>query len=72
MFSDGELRQTANRLVDKSKNGEDRNPVWRLSEIIGDKSQVEFAIFSSYAAQVSWIVSLAVDARRSRGSACAG
>ncbi|KAI0315337.1 hypothetical protein OF83DRAFT_364038 [Amylostereum chailletii] len=54
-WHDGELRQTANRLVNNGKNGEDGNPVWRLLEIIGDKSQVESAIISSYAVQVSWI-----------------
>ena len=32
MFWDGELRQTANRLVDKEK---DKKPTFRISEIIG-------------------------------------
>jgi tyrosyl-DNA phosphodiesterase-1 len=32
----GEVRQTANKYAYPGKNGEDGNPVWRLSEIIGD------------------------------------
>ena len=36
LFWDGEIRQTANKHVERGKNGEDGNPVWRLSEIIGD------------------------------------
>ena len=36
LFWDGEIRQTTNKHVERGKNGEDGNPVWRLSEIIGD------------------------------------
>ena len=36
LFWDGEIRQTANKHVERGKNGEDGKPVWRLSEIIGD------------------------------------
>ncbi|KAI0310622.1 tyrosyl-DNA phosphodiesterase-domain-containing protein [Amylostereum chailletii] len=54
-FWDGELRQTANRLVNDTNNPEGGNPVWRLSEIIGDKSQIELAILSSCAVSVPWI-----------------
>ncbi|KAI0030960.1 tyrosyl-DNA phosphodiesterase-domain-containing protein [Vararia minispora EC-137] len=52
---DGAVRQTANRHAYPGKNGEDGNLVWRLSEIIGDKSDVQLAILSSYAIQLSWI-----------------
>ncbi|KAI0056848.1 phospholipase D/nuclease, partial [Artomyces pyxidatus] len=55
IYWDGELRQTANRYVEFGENGENGKPVWRLSEIIGDRSQVELAIISSYALQQSWI-----------------
>ncbi|KAI0049016.1 phospholipase D/nuclease [Auriscalpium vulgare] len=55
MCWDGELRQTANRHVEAGRNGEDGTPVWRLSEIIGDKTQVSLAIISSYALNISWI-----------------
>ncbi|VDC04263.1 unnamed protein product [Peniophora sp. CBMAI 1063] len=55
LFWDGVVRQTANMHVGPGKNGENGKPVFRLSEIIGDKSQVKFAIISSYAVQVSWI-----------------
>ncbi|THH13363.1 hypothetical protein EW146_g6842 [Bondarzewia mesenterica] len=55
VFWDGEVRQTANKHVEKEKNGEDGKPVWRLSEIIGDKSQLSLAIISTYALDVQWI-----------------
>ncbi|KAI0290274.1 tyrosyl-DNA phosphodiesterase-domain-containing protein [Multifurca ochricompacta] len=55
IFWDGELRQTANMHAEPGRNGEDGTPVFRLSEIIGDKSQIELAIISTYALQLSWI-----------------
>ncbi|KAH9969957.1 tyrosyl-DNA phosphodiesterase-domain-containing protein [Russula compacta] len=53
VFWDGELRQTANKHVES--NGVNGRPVFRLSQIIGDKSQIELAIISTYALQLSWI-----------------
>ncbi|KAI9431173.1 phospholipase D/nuclease [Lactarius indigo] len=55
VFWTGELRQTANKHVDPRRNGEDGKPIFRLSQIIGDKSQIELAIISTYALQLSWI-----------------
>ncbi|KAI0262793.1 tyrosyl-DNA phosphodiesterase-domain-containing protein [Gloeopeniophorella convolvens] len=55
IFWDGELRQTANKHVEPRRNGEDGTPIFRLSEIIGDTSQIELAIISSYALELSWI-----------------
>ncbi|THH07200.1 hypothetical protein EW145_g3542, partial [Phellinidium pouzarii] len=52
LYWEGELRQTANRLVDKDK---DTRPVFRLSEILGPKSDIAFAILSSYSNMVSWL-----------------
>ncbi|KZT19086.1 phospholipase D/nuclease [Neolentinus lepideus HHB14362 ss-1] len=51
-FWDGELRQTANKHVDTKK---DTRPTFRLSEIIGQKSEISFAIVSSYALMLPWI-----------------
>ncbi|KAI0743057.1 tyrosyl-DNA phosphodiesterase-domain-containing protein [Daedaleopsis nitida] len=45
VFWDGELRQTANAHVDPQK---DRRPVFRLSEIISPKDDIEFAIVSAF------------------------
>ncbi|ETW80095.1 hypothetical protein HETIRDRAFT_459808 [Heterobasidion irregulare TC 32-1] len=55
LFWDGEIRQTANKHVERGKNGEDGKPVWRLSEIIGDKSEIAQAIISTYAYDIEWI-----------------
>ncbi|KAF8511258.1 tyrosyl-DNA phosphodiesterase-domain-containing protein [Hysterangium stoloniferum] len=55
LFWDGQLRQTANMHVDKNK---DIRPVFRLHDIIGDKSELAFVILSSYVTQLSWIYSL--------------
>ncbi|KAF8264858.1 tyrosyl-DNA phosphodiesterase-domain-containing protein [Lactarius quietus] len=55
VFWDGELRQTANKHVEPRRNGEDGKAVFRLSQIIGDTSQIELAIISTYALQLSWI-----------------
>ncbi|GJJ05818.1 hypothetical protein Clacol_000005 [Clathrus columnatus] len=54
-FWDGELRQTANAHVE---HGKDKRPVFRLNEILGEKSDLSFAILSAYVTQVSWIYSL--------------
>ncbi|EJD04669.1 phospholipase D/nuclease [Fomitiporia mediterranea MF3/22] len=52
LFWDGELRQVANRLVDRDK---DVWPTFRLSEIIGPKSDITLAILSSYSNAVDWL-----------------
>lgn len=45
MFWKGEIRQTANMHVD---SGKDTEPTFRLSDIIGERSDLAFAIISSY------------------------
>ncbi|EPQ56055.1 phospholipase D/nuclease [Gloeophyllum trabeum ATCC 11539] len=52
LFWDGELRQTANKHVDPKK---DTQPTFRLSEIIGKKSELSFALVSSYALMLPWL-----------------
>ncbi|KAL5478752.1 hypothetical protein ACEPAI_2029 [Sanghuangporus weigelae] len=52
VFWDGELRQIANRLVDRDK---DTGPTFRLSEIIGPKSEITLAILSSYSNNMDWL-----------------
>ncbi|TDL27098.1 phospholipase D/nuclease [Rickenella mellea] len=52
LFWEGTLRQTANKNVDPRK---DTKSVFRLSELIGSKSEIEFAMISSYALQLSWV-----------------
>ncbi|KAI5120005.1 hypothetical protein M0805_008466 [Coniferiporia weirii] len=52
LYWEGELRQIANRLVNKEK---DTRPTFRLSEIIGAKSDISFAILSSYSNMVPWL-----------------
>ncbi|KAI0712722.1 tyrosyl-DNA phosphodiesterase-domain-containing protein [Cerioporus squamosus] len=52
VFWDGELRQTANMHVDKQK---DTRPVFRLSEIISPKEDIEFAIVSAFCWNFAWM-----------------
>ncbi|KIJ43722.1 hypothetical protein M422DRAFT_30766 [Sphaerobolus stellatus SS14] len=55
LFWDGELRQTANKYVDKEKDG---RAVFRLSEILGKESDLKFVIMSSYVTDLAWIYSM--------------
>ncbi|KAI6046605.1 tyrosyl-DNA phosphodiesterase-domain-containing protein [Pisolithus marmoratus] len=52
LFWDGELRPTANL---HSMPRQDDKPAFRLTEVLGHKSQITFAIISSYSTSVSWI-----------------
>lgn len=52
LFWDGELRPTANL---HSMPRQDGKPTFRLTEVLGPKSQITFAIISSYCNSVSWI-----------------
>ncbi|KIK61610.1 hypothetical protein GYMLUDRAFT_42622 [Collybiopsis luxurians FD-317 M1] len=53
-FWDGEWRPTATRGVEPRKDGK---PTFRLSEILGNKQEISFAILSTFAEQNSWIYS---------------
>ncbi|KAG9050325.1 hypothetical protein FS837_006197 [Tulasnella sp. UAMH 9824] len=54
LFWEGEIRQTANRHVLPSK---DTKPVWRLSEILGQRhDQIKLIIFASYCNDIDWIL----------------
>ncbi|KAG9019606.1 hypothetical protein FRB90_012452 [Tulasnella sp. 427] len=54
MFWEGEIRQTANRHAMPSK---DLKPVWRLSEILGQRhDQIKLIIFASYCNDIDWIL----------------
>lgn len=57
LFYDQELRQTANRITEAQDK---RNGVktFRITDIIGEKKEVAFAILSSYATDVAWLHSL--------------
>ncbi|OAX34687.1 phospholipase D/nuclease [Rhizopogon vinicolor AM-OR11-026] len=52
LFWDGELRPTANK---HSVPREDGKPTFRLTEVLGPKSDISFVIISSYSTSVSWI-----------------
>ncbi|KAF8128029.1 hypothetical protein EV363DRAFT_452845 [Boletus edulis] len=52
LFWDGELRPTANK---HSLPREDGKATFRLSEVLGPKADISFAILSSYSTSVSWI-----------------
>ncbi|KAG8215114.1 tyrosyl-DNA phosphodiesterase-domain-containing protein [Butyriboletus roseoflavus] len=52
LFWDGELRPTANR---HSQPREDGKATFRLSEVLGPKADISFAIISSYSTSTSWI-----------------
>ncbi|KAF8637199.1 hypothetical protein AX16_010858 [Volvariella volvacea WC 439] len=51
-FWNGELRQTATRYGEPRKDGK---PTFRLSEILGDQTEIAFAVISSYALNIAWI-----------------
>ncbi|KAI0325269.1 phospholipase D/nuclease [Cubamyces sp. BRFM 1775] len=52
LFWDGELRQTANAHVDRQK---DNRPVFRLTELISPKEDIEFAIVSAFCWNYPWV-----------------
>ncbi|KAF9461346.1 tyrosyl-DNA phosphodiesterase-domain-containing protein [Collybia nuda] len=52
VFWGGEFRQTATRHAEPRKDGQ---PTFRLTEILGKKSDLSFAIMSSYSLDFSWI-----------------
>ncbi|KAJ3502585.1 hypothetical protein NLJ89_g8817 [Agrocybe chaxingu] len=52
VFWGGELRQTATQHAEPRKDG---LPTFRLTEVLGKKSELEFAILSSYSLDWSWI-----------------
>ncbi|KDQ55780.1 hypothetical protein JAAARDRAFT_159157 [Jaapia argillacea MUCL 33604] len=52
LFWDGELRQTANKHADLKQ---DIPPTFRLTEVIGNKSEIAFALLSSYTTLWGWI-----------------
>ncbi|KAJ4492595.1 tyrosyl-DNA phosphodiesterase-domain-containing protein [Lentinula edodes] len=54
-FWDGEWRPTATLGVEPRKDG---RSTFRLSEVLGDKSDISFAILSSFALDIPWIYSL--------------
>ncbi|KAI0772326.1 phospholipase D/nuclease [Trametes elegans] len=54
-FWDGELRQTANAHVDPRK---DTRPLFRLTEVLAPKEQIEFAIASAFCWNFSWAYSM--------------
>ncbi|KAF8182897.1 tyrosyl-DNA phosphodiesterase-domain-containing protein [Pholiota molesta] len=51
-FWNGELRQTATQHAEPRKDGQ---PTFRLTEVLGKKSDLAFAILSSYALDLPWI-----------------
>ncbi|KAK0490374.1 tyrosyl-DNA phosphodiesterase-domain-containing protein [Armillaria novae-zelandiae] len=52
LFFEGEIRPTATRLAEPRQ---DRKATFRLTEILGPKSDISFAILSSYAHDIPWI-----------------
>ncbi|KAI0076842.1 phospholipase D/nuclease [Panus rudis PR-1116 ss-1] len=52
VFWNGELRQTANKHVDRDK---DVRPTFRLSEILSPRDDISFAIISSFVVDIPWI-----------------
>ncbi|KAF9228232.1 phospholipase D/nuclease [Gyrodon lividus] len=52
LFWDGELRPTANRHSQPRKDG---RATFRMNEVLGPKTDISFAIISSYSTSVSWI-----------------
>ncbi|KAF5376628.1 hypothetical protein D9615_007854 [Tricholomella constricta] len=51
-FWNGELRQTATQHAEPRKDG---RPTFRLTEILGKKTDLSFAIMSSYSLDFTWI-----------------
>ncbi|KAF5339476.1 hypothetical protein D9758_015324 [Tetrapyrgos nigripes] len=54
LFWNGELRPTATRGSEPRKDG---RPTFRLTEILGQKTSIAFAIISTFALDLSWIYS---------------
>ncbi|KAF9078207.1 tyrosyl-DNA phosphodiesterase-domain-containing protein [Rhodocollybia butyracea] len=54
-FWDGEWRPTATQGVEPRK---DKRPTFRLSEILGNKTEIAFAILSTFALDIQWIYDL--------------
>lgn len=52
LFFEGEIRPTATRLAEPRQ---DRKATFRLTEILGPKSDISFAILSTYAHDIPWI-----------------
>ncbi|OJT09751.1 Tyrosyl-DNA phosphodiesterase 1 [Trametes pubescens] len=52
LYFDGELRQTANKHVDPQR---DRRPVFRLTDILAPKEDIEFAIVSAFCWSYQWM-----------------
>ncbi|KAG2102625.1 tyrosyl-DNA phosphodiesterase-domain-containing protein [Suillus cothurnatus] len=52
LFWNGELRPTANK---HSQPRQDGKSTFRLTEVLGSKSDISFAIIASYSTSVSWI-----------------
>ncbi|KIJ62339.1 hypothetical protein HYDPIDRAFT_30594 [Hydnomerulius pinastri MD-312] len=52
LFWDGELRPTANRHIEPRADGK---ATFRLTEVLGPRSDISFAIISAYCTSVSWI-----------------
>ncbi|KAK0448032.1 tyrosyl-DNA phosphodiesterase-domain-containing protein [Armillaria borealis] len=52
LFFEGEIRPTATRLAEPRQ---DRKTTFRLTEILGPKSDISFAILSTYAHDIPWI-----------------
>lgn len=52
LFWDGELRQTATRHAEPRQDG---RPTFRLTQVLGNKDELSFAILSSYSLDWSWI-----------------
>ncbi|CAL1698618.1 unnamed protein product [Somion occarium] len=53
-FWNGELRQTANKYVEPSK---DTRPVFRLTDILAPRDEISFAIISAYCVDFPWMYS---------------
>ncbi|KAK0205913.1 tyrosyl-DNA phosphodiesterase-domain-containing protein [Desarmillaria ectypa] len=52
LFFEGEIRPTATRLAEPRQ---DRKATFRLTEVLGPKSDISFAILSTYAHDIPWI-----------------
>ncbi|KAK7684381.1 hypothetical protein QCA50_012328 [Cerrena zonata] len=55
IFWSGELRQTANKHVDKLK---DTRPIFTLTDTLAPRDEISFAILSAYCIDFPWIYSL--------------
>ncbi|TFK18940.1 phospholipase D/nuclease [Coprinopsis marcescibilis] len=52
IFWQGEFRQTATRYADPRADG---RPTFRLTQVLGEKEELAFAIISSYSLDLPWI-----------------